>query len=108
MKQKSLRQLARELGVSVSYLSQVRNGKRPASQKVLSSVKQNVKQGFIDTKATSSYNKTGLPSCVMVAQRTLNPPVQVRALARQPTLSEKKREFQYKGGAGPWLRLKND
>ena len=48
MKQKSLRQLARELGVSASYLSQVKNGKRPASQKVLSildqSVKQNVKQ----------------------------------------------------------------
>ena len=40
MKQKSLRQLARELGVSASYLSQVKNGKRPASQKVLSSVKQ--------------------------------------------------------------------
>ncbi len=44
MKQKSLRQLARELGVSASYLSQVKNGKRPASQKVLSSVKQSVKQ----------------------------------------------------------------
>ncbi len=42
--QKSLRQLARELGVSASYLSQVKNGKRPASQKVLSSVKQGVKQ----------------------------------------------------------------
>ena len=38
MKQKSLRQLARELGVSASYLAQVRNGKRPASQKVLSKV----------------------------------------------------------------------
>ena len=36
MKQKSLRQLARELGVSASYLSQVKHGKRPASQKVLS------------------------------------------------------------------------
>jgi transcriptional regulator with XRE-family HTH domain len=31
---KSLRQLANELGVSVSYLSQVRNGKRPPSLKV--------------------------------------------------------------------------
>ncbi len=40
MKQKSLRQLAKELGVSAGYLSQVKNGKRPASQKVLSSVKQ--------------------------------------------------------------------
>ncbi len=34
MKQKSLRQLARELGVSHSYLSQVQHGKRPASEKV--------------------------------------------------------------------------
>ena len=33
-KQKSLRQLARELGVSHSYLSQVLHGKRPASEKV--------------------------------------------------------------------------
>ena len=40
-KKKSLRQLARELGVSASYLSQVKNGKRPPSEKVLSSVKQN-------------------------------------------------------------------
>ncbi len=40
MKQKSLRQLARELGVSASYLSQVNHGKRPPSEKVLSSVKQ--------------------------------------------------------------------
>ena len=38
---KSLRQLAKELRVSVSYLSQVKNGKRPASQKVLSIFKQN-------------------------------------------------------------------
>jgi transcriptional regulator with XRE-family HTH domain len=50
-KKKSLRQLARELGVSASYLSQVTNGKRPASVKLkgildnyLQSVKQNVKQ----------------------------------------------------------------
>jgi transcriptional regulator with XRE-family HTH domain len=48
MKQKSLQQLAQELGVSASYLSQVRHGKRPASAKLLnalsSSVKQDVKQ----------------------------------------------------------------
>ena len=40
-KQKSLRQLAKELGVSASYLSQVKNGKRPANQKVLSKVLSN-------------------------------------------------------------------
>jgi transcriptional regulator with XRE-family HTH domain len=50
-KQKSLRQLSRELGVSASYLSQVTNGKRPASVKLkgsfdnyVQSVKQSVKQ----------------------------------------------------------------
>ena len=36
MKRKSLRQLANELGVSHSYLSQVKHGKRPASAKVVS------------------------------------------------------------------------
>ena len=51
MKQKSLRQLARELGVSHSYLSQVKHGKRPASVKVVSKMvssgKQNPKQNAI-------------------------------------------------------------
>ncbi len=86
-KQQSLRSLAKELGVSHSYLSQVRHGKRPASNKVVSKMVSSGNQKFVDTKTTSSYNTTGLPSCVMVAQRTLNPPVQVRALARQPFLS---------------------
>ena len=57
MKQKSLRQLARELGVSASYLSQVKHGKRPASQKVLSKVLSNVKQK-VDAETTTSYNST--------------------------------------------------
>ncbi len=34
MESKSLRAIAKELGVSHSYLSQVKNGKRPASEKV--------------------------------------------------------------------------
>ena len=38
MEPQSLRQLAKELGVSHSYLSQVRNGKRPSSQKLVSMV----------------------------------------------------------------------
>ena len=38
MEGKSLRQLARELSVSHSYLSQVINGKRPASEKVLTTL----------------------------------------------------------------------
>ncbi len=36
VKQKSLRQLAKELGVSHSYLSQIKHGKRPASDNVVS------------------------------------------------------------------------
>jgi transcriptional regulator with XRE-family HTH domain len=51
---KSMRQLAQEIGVSVSYLSQIKSGTRPASQKILSkleghlkeSVKQSVKQSY--------------------------------------------------------------
>ena len=36
MNNQSLRQLAKQLGVSHSYLSQVKHGKRPASSKVVS------------------------------------------------------------------------
>jgi transcriptional regulator with XRE-family HTH domain len=60
MKQKSLRQLAKELGVSASYLSQVKNGKRPASRKLLSKVLSSVGQETrqeVDIYANSSYNK---------------------------------------------------
>ena len=42
-----MRQLASELDVSTSYLSQVKHGKRPASHKVLSILGQNVKQNGI-------------------------------------------------------------
>ncbi len=41
---KSLRQLARELGVSHSYLSQVRHGKRPASDRISKVVSKSGKQ----------------------------------------------------------------
>jgi len=47
-KRKSLRQLAKELGVSPSYLSQVTSGKRPPSEKVCLTLEKhlsvNVKQ----------------------------------------------------------------
>jgi len=36
MRQKTLRQMAKELGVSHAYLSQIKKGKMPASQKVVS------------------------------------------------------------------------
>ncbi len=58
MKQKSLRQLARELGVSHSYLSQVKNGKRPASEKVVSKMVSNGKQNIVDTYILYSYNES--------------------------------------------------
>ncbi len=38
MEKKSLRAIARELGVSHSYLSQITHGKRPASARVVSMV----------------------------------------------------------------------
>ena len=61
MKHKSLRQLARELGVSHSYLSQIKHGKRPTSAKVvskmLSSGKQNTRL-LLDVNLPNSYNST--------------------------------------------------
>ena len=48
---KSLRQLARELGVSHSYLSQIKHGKRPASAKVVSKMVSKSKEPWLkDTK----------------------------------------------------------
>ena len=82
MKLKSLRQIAKELGVSPSYLSQVMNGKRPASDKllsnpsfeVLSNVKQSVKQK-VDTPSANSYNIFCAEVAQLVEQRTENPRV---------------------------------
>jgi predicted transcriptional regulator len=50
-RQKSLRQLAKELGVSHSYLSQVIHGKRPASDKV---------QQAFDMVSMVSNNEAGI------------------------------------------------
>ena len=62
MERRSMRAIARELGVSASYLSQVKNGKRPTSDRIAKalgsiSVKQSVKQnstqnGRINTDIT--------------------------------------------------------
>jgi transcriptional regulator with XRE-family HTH domain len=79
-KKTSLRQLARQLGVSASYLSQVRNGKRPASQKLLSNadirhmltVKQNVKRD-VDANKSKSYNMTSGSVAQVVEQGTHKP-----------------------------------
>jgi transcriptional regulator with XRE-family HTH domain len=80
MKQKkSLRQLAKELGVSPSYLSQVKHGKRPASQRVLSSpdirMLSSVKQNRVDTPIATSYNNLCAEVAQSVEQRTENPRV---------------------------------
>ena len=71
---KSLRQLARELGVSHSYLSQVRHGKRPASDKMVSKMVSSGKQGTFDTYCVNSYNLDVLGNSLAVGQRTLDPP----------------------------------
>ena len=62
-KQKSLRQLAKEIGISASYLSQVKHGKRPASDRLINtlnslSVKQSVKQY---DKILGSFGYGGVP-----------------------------------------------
>ena len=74
-KEKSLRQLARELGVSHSYLSQIKNGKRPPSQKVVSKFGWNGKQSEFDTPTSNSYNSVRGPLAQLAEQLTLNQPV---------------------------------
>ena len=72
----SLKQLAKQLGVSSSYLSQVRHGVRPASAKLLSNTDVvkllNIKHG-VDVKTLTSYNVArSCPSSSMVEQPTCN------------------------------------
>ncbi len=52
----SLRQLARDLGVSASYLSQVKNGKKNASTRVLTKMLTSVNHSEVDFRAYFSYN----------------------------------------------------
>ena len=78
----SLRQLASQLGVSASYLSQVKNGKRPPSQKLLSNsdirhmltVKQNVKHN-VDVNTSKRYNLNTCQRSSGVEQRFRKPSV---------------------------------
>jgi hypothetical protein len=68
MGEKTIKQQAWELGVSPSYLSQVRHGKRPASKKVaeamtaqvLNDVKQAIKQNIGGSAWESNPPGTGL------------------------------------------------
>ncbi|MBI4596540.1 MAG: helix-turn-helix transcriptional regulator, partial [Candidatus Tectomicrobia bacterium] len=52
-KQKSLRQLASELGVSHSYLSQIAHGKRPASPELVSKMSKMVSNNGLLEFATA-------------------------------------------------------
>ena len=73
MKQKSLRQLAKELGVSHAYLSQVKHGKRPASAKVISKMVSSGKQNsgqyvkilssFVSGEVSELVDEHDLGSC---------------------------------------------
>ena len=93
-KNKSLRQIAKELGVSASYLSQVRHGKRPASENLLNSLMfkdvQNVQESVKhDNSLITCYNpivnhEQTLGISLAVGQRTLDPLAQVRILDPQP------------------------
>jgi lambda repressor-like predicted transcriptional regulator len=58
---KSLRQLARELGVSASYLSQVRHGKCPPSKRLLHMLGA-LGYGFGDLKPVTPQSLCGFES----------------------------------------------
>jgi transcriptional regulator with XRE-family HTH domain len=89
-RRKSLRQLSKELGVSASYLSQIKHGRRPASPKVLGKVlsisaNQCLSEPFFPAIIQAVFEHHTLPSGVVAAQGNLDPLAQVRILARQPT-----------------------
>ena len=71
VKHKSLRQLAKEMGVSHSYLSQVRHGKRPPSEKVVSKM---VSSMVSSGKQTSDDLEWRSEPIHMVGVRGLEPP----------------------------------
>ena len=71
MRQKSLRQLARELGISHSYLSQIKHGKRPPSAKVVSKMVSNGKQLLSNSNQNDRLTKHG-PLAQLAEQLTLN------------------------------------
>ena len=70
-KRQSLRELAKEIGVSHSYLSQVLHGKCPASDKVVSKM---VSSGWLKVDDLG-YNHIYAEVAQVVEQRTENPRV---------------------------------
>ena len=81
-KRKSLRQIAKTLGVSPSYLSQVMNGKRPASEKVCLTLTHEMLSNFNGDLLNTNHVQLG--NRLAVGQRTLDPPGKVRILLPQP------------------------
>jgi transcriptional regulator with XRE-family HTH domain len=71
MEKKSLRMIARELNASHSYLSQVLNGKRPASEKVACHL---LSDGLIE-RPLSAYNERESQRSSVVEQRFRKPRV---------------------------------
>ena len=79
-KKQSLRQLAKELDVSHSYLSQVKHGKRPPSSKVVSKMvsifttePSLTETGYVVPHTRKCYNSSALGNRLAVGQRTLDP-----------------------------------
>ncbi len=80
MKEKSLRHLARELGVSASYLSQVKNGKKKLNKDLATKLDNKVLTNLVNThnvdfRASTVYNYSCAEVAQLVEQRTENPRV---------------------------------
>jgi hypothetical protein len=73
MKSKSLRQLAREIGGSHSYLSQVKYGKRPVGEKVVIKMVSSGKRRMFDVRVENDYNSSRWQRSSGVEQRTHKP-----------------------------------
>ena len=77
MREISLRQLAKDIGVSQSYLSQIKSGNRPPSKKVISKLRAIDKQkhpvsGCSKSNVNDIITRT-LGISLAVGQRTLDP-----------------------------------
>ncbi len=58
------RQLAKELGVSASYLSQIKNGKCAASDKVLNLLREKNQSGYAQKNGGPLWTRTTDPSLI--------------------------------------------
>ena len=79
MKKLVLKDVAQKVGVSPSYLSQVRQGCRSPSEDLMLNLKQlgvemkQIMKHDIDAKTTSSYNESVWQRSSVVEQRTHKP-----------------------------------